>query len=52
MRLERKSMTKVTANAPNKAAAKTLDEVREAMKINYFNDAALIQQQAEMYRNK
>jgi tryptophanyl-tRNA synthetase len=30
--------------------AQTLHDVREAMKINYFDDAALIQQQAEMYR--
>ncbi len=31
-------------------AAKTLDEVREAMKINYFNDASLIAEQAEKYK--
>ena len=33
-------------------AAKTMDEVRKAMQIDYFNDTALIQQQAEMYKNK
>ncbi len=33
-------------------AAKTLDEVREAMKINYFNDATLIAEQAERYKEK
>ncbi len=32
-----------------KAAAKTLDEVREAMKINYFSDKALIEAQSEKY---
>ncbi len=30
-------------------AAKTLDEVRASMKINYFEDEALIQSQAEKY---
>ena len=30
-------------------AAKTLDEVRASMKINYFEDQALIQSQAEKY---
>lgn len=32
------------------AAAKTLDEVRSAMKINYFDDAELIRAQAEKYK--
>jgi tryptophanyl-tRNA synthetase len=31
-------------------AAKTLDEVRAAMQINYFDDAALIASQAEKYK--
>jgi len=31
-------------------AAQTMDEVRKAMRIDYFNDAALIQEQAEKYR--
>ena len=31
-------------------AAQTLHEVREAMKINYFDDQELIRQQAKMYR--
>ena len=31
------------------AAGKTLDEVREAMKINYFADEALIKEQAKKY---
>ena len=31
-------------------AAKTLDEVREAMRINYFDDQELIKAQAEHYK--
>ncbi len=31
-------------------AAQTLEEVRNAMRINYFNDAALIEEQAARYR--
>ena len=30
-------------------AAVTLSEVKRAMKINYFEDAALIQEQAKKY---
>ena len=33
-------------------AAQTLDEVRRAMRINYFEDKELIESQAEYYRNK
>ena len=29
-----------------------MDEVREAMRINYFDDAALIQEQAERFAQK
>ena len=32
-------------------AARTLDEVRAAMKINYFDDTALIAEQAKKYRS-
>ena len=32
------------------AAAQTIDEVRKAMQIDYFNDAALIKQQADKYK--
>ena len=32
------------------AAAQTMDEVRKAMQIDYFNDAALIKQQTEKYK--
>ena len=39
------------AKARAKASA-TLAEVRKAMKINYFDDAELIQQQAEQFKNK
>ncbi len=35
-----------------KAAAETLDEVRTAMRINYFSDAALIEEQAKAYAQK
>ena len=37
---------------PGEVAAQTLHEVKEAMRINYFDDAALIQEQAEKYRTK
>jgi len=33
-------------------AAATMDEVRKAMRIDYFNDQKLIAQQTEMFRNK
>ncbi len=33
-------------------AAKTMDEVRHAMRINYFDDEDLIRSQAEMFRAK
>lgn len=46
------NILKKGSDAAREVAAKTLDDVREAMRINYFGDAALIQQQAEMYRNK
>lgn len=32
------------------AAAQTMDEVRRAMRINYFDDAALIREQTEKFR--
>ncbi len=32
------------------AAAQTMDEVRKAMQIDYFNDAALIKQQTEKFK--
>ena len=33
-------------------AAQTMDEVRSAMQINYFDDQELIQSQAERFRAK
>jgi tryptophanyl-tRNA synthetase len=33
-------------------AAQTMDEVRKAMRIDYFNDTELIRQQSEMFRSK
>lgn len=33
-------------------AAQTMDEVRAAMQINYFEDTDLIQSQAERFRQK
>lgn len=36
----------------HRTAAQTLDEVRAAMKINYFTDQALIDEQAEAYARK
>ena len=33
-------------------ASRTMDEVRKAMRIDYFNDAELIRQQAEMFKAK
>ena len=40
------------SEAAREVAAQTLHEVKEAMRINYFDDAALIQEQAEKYRTK
>ena len=37
--------------AANKVADSTLAEAKEAMKINYFDDSALIRSQEEMYNN-
>lgn len=39
-------------DAAREVAAQTMDEVRQAMRINYFNDTALIQEQAERFRQK
>ena len=38
--------------AARETAAQTMDEVRKAMQIDYFNDMALIQLQAEKFRSK
>ena len=38
------------SEAARAVAAQTLHEMKDAMKINYFDDAALIAEQAEKYR--
>jgi tryptophanyl-tRNA synthetase len=38
------------SDAAREVAAQTLHDVREAMRINYFDDPELIRQQAEKYR--
>lgn len=40
------------SEAAREAAAQTMDEVRNAMRINYFSDAGLIKEQSEKYRKK
>lgn len=42
-------MLKAGCEAARAAAAETLDEVRRAMKINYFDDAALIEEQSKRF---
>ena len=46
------NILKKGSEAAREVAAQTLHEVREAMKINYFDDQELIRQQAKMYENK
>lgn len=38
------------SDAAREAAAQTMDEVRRAMRINYFDDAELIRQQSERFK--
>ena len=40
------------SESAREAAAQTMDEVRNAMRINYFSDASLIKEQSEKYREK
>ena len=40
------------SEAAREAAAQTMDEVRNAMRINYYSDASLIKEQSEKYREK
>ena len=40
------------SDAAREAAAQTIDEVRNAMRINYFDDERLIKEQSEKYREK
>ena len=44
------NLLKKGSETARETAAQTMDEVRKAMRIDYFNDAELIQQQAEKYR--
>lgn len=44
------NLLKKGSEQARETAAQTIDEVRKAMQIDYFNDAALIQQQAEKYK--
>ena len=44
------NLLKKGSEQARETAALTMDEVRKAMQIDYFNDAALIQQQAEKYK--
>jgi tryptophanyl-tRNA synthetase len=45
------NILKKGSEVAREVAAQTLHEVREAMKINYFDDQKLIMEQAEKYRN-
>ena len=44
------NLLKKGSEQARETGAQTMDEVRKAMQIDYFNDAALIQQQAEKYK--
>lgn len=44
------NLLKKGSEQARETAAQTMDEVRKAMQIDYFNDTALIQQQAEKYK--
>lgn len=46
------NILKKGSETAREVAAQTLHEVKEAMRINYFDDTALIQEQAEKYRSK
>ena len=46
------NILKKGTEAARETGAQTMDEVRKAMQIDYFNDAALIQEQTERFRNK
>lgn len=44
------NLLKKGSDAARKVAAQTLNDVRQAMKINYFDDIDLIKQQSEKYK--
>ena len=45
-------MLKAGCEKAREAAATTLDDVRRAMKINYFDDAELIAEQARKFKGE
>ena len=45
-------MLKKGSEKAREVAENTLNEVKNAMKINYFDDAELIKSQAEKYMNQ
>ena len=44
------NLLKKGSDAAREVAAQTLNDVRQAMKINYFDDIDLIKQQSEKYK--
>ena len=46
------NILKKGSESARETAAQTMSEVRKAMQIDYFNDAALIQQQAEKFKKQ
>jgi tryptophanyl-tRNA synthetase len=44
------NILKKGSEAAREVAARTLHEMKDAMKINYFDDAALIAEQAAKYK--
>ena len=44
------NILKMGSDAAREVAAQTMDEVRKAMRIDYFNDAELIRSQAERFK--
>ena len=46
------NILKKGTNQAREVAAQTMDEVRKAMRIDYFNDTELIRQQSEMFSSK
>ena len=46
------NILKKGSESAREAAAQTMDEVRKAMQINYFDDTELIQSQAEEYKKQ
>ncbi|MDY6270133.1 MAG: tryptophan--tRNA ligase [Prevotella sp.] len=46
------NILKKGSESARNAAAQTMDEVRKAMQINYFDDTELIQSQAEKYKKQ